>query len=98
MAGVRVDAHVRYLAEPEPSLDGKRVTCPRGKGLGGSSAINGMVYVRGHDRDYDAWNKGFGGKGGWGAADVLPYFKRMEGVCVNANAGDANDILPGRYV
>ncbi|EOD06446.1 choline dehydrogenase [Emiliania huxleyi CCMP1516] len=87
-----------YLAEPEPVLRGRRVTCPRGKGLGGSSAINGManprgppqVYVRGHDRDYDTWNAGFGdGGGGWGAADVLPYFRRMETAC-------EIDILPGR--
>jgi choline dehydrogenase len=86
-----------YEAEPEPALRGKRVSCPRGKGLGGSSAINGMVYVRGHDRDYDAWNKSWGPDGaGWGAADVLPYFKKMEGVCSNTIKGDAADILPGR--
>ena len=58
----------------------------RGKGLGGSSAINGMVYVRGHPRDFDCWNEGWDGRGGWGAADVLPYFKKMEGVCENAKA------------
>merc|ERR1712086_14208 len=86
-----------YLAEPEPVLGGKRITCPRGKGLGGSSAINGMVYVRGHDRDFDAWNKTFGDSGGgWGAADVLPYFRRMEHVCDNTVNGDADDLLPGR--
>jgi choline dehydrogenase len=56
-----------------------------------------MVYVRGHDRDYDAWNKSWGPDGGgWGAADVLPYFKKMEGVCSNTIKGDAADILPGR--
>ena len=76
-----------YLAEPSPSLKGKRITCPRGKGLGGSSAINGMVYVRGHDRDYDAWNKAFGSAGIWDAAHVLPYFKKMEGVCRRSQAG-----------
>jgi choline dehydrogenase len=85
-----------YLAEPEPALRGRRVTCPRGKGLGGSSAINGMVYVRGHDRDFDAWNREFDGKGGWGAADVLPYFRRMEQVCQQGLEGDTADLLPGR--
>lgn len=86
-----------YFAEPEPELRGKTISCPRGKGLGGSSAINGMVYVRGHDRDFDTWNETFGESGaGWGAADVLPYFRRMENVCHNTAAGDAADILPGR--
>jgi choline dehydrogenase len=55
-----------------------------------------MVYVRGHDRDFDTWNKEFDGKGGWGAADVLPYFRRMEKVCEAGRAGDAEDLCPGR--
>ncbi|SDG03869.1 MULTISPECIES: choline dehydrogenase [Thalassobaculum] len=65
-----------YESEPEPGLDGRRLHCPRGKGLGGSSSINGMVYVRGHARDYDQWVEH--GATGWGYADVLPYFKRAE--------------------
>jgi choline dehydrogenase len=65
-----------YESEPEPGLDGRRLHCPRGKGLGGSSSINGMVYVRGHARDYDQWVEY--GATGWGYADVLPYFKRAE--------------------
>lgn len=65
-----------FESEPEPGLDGRRLHCPRGKGLGGSSSINGMVYVRGHARDYDEWVEH--GAAGWGYADVLPYFKRAE--------------------
>ncbi|MCW1934270.1 choline dehydrogenase [Pararhodobacter zhoushanensis] len=63
-------------SEPEPGLGGRRLATPRGKVIGGSSSINGMVYVRGHARDYDHWAEQ--GADGWGFADVLPYFKRME--------------------
>ncbi|MWP38687.1 choline dehydrogenase [Rhodobacter sphaeroides] len=62
--------------EPEPHLDGRVLATPRGKVIGGSSSINGMVYVRGHARDFDHWAES--GATGWGFADVLPYFKRME--------------------
>jgi choline dehydrogenase len=65
-----------YVSEPEPFLDGRRLTHPRGKALGGSSSINGMVYIRGHAKDYDGWAQG--GAAGWSYADVLPYFKRAE--------------------
>ncbi|MEI4233599.1 choline dehydrogenase [Roseovarius sp. D22-M7] len=65
-----------YRTEPEPHLGGRRLACPRGKVIGGSSSINGMVYVRGHARDFDHWRDQ--GAEGWGFADVLPYFKRME--------------------
>jgi choline dehydrogenase len=65
-----------YRTEPEPHLGGRRLACPRGKVIGGSSSINGMVYVRGHARDYDHWAEQ--GATGWAFADVLPYFKRME--------------------
>ena len=65
-----------YLSEPEPHLGGRRLVCPRGKVLGGSSSINGMVYVRGHPRDFDTWAEM--GADGWGWADVMPYFRRME--------------------
>ena len=65
-----------YLSEPEPFLEGRRLTHPRGKVLGGSSSINGMVYIRGHALDYDGWARG--GASGWSYADVLPYFKRAE--------------------
>lgn len=65
-----------YESEPEPHLAGRRLATPRGKVLGGSSSINGMVYVRGHARDFDHWADQ--GAAGWSFADVLPYFKRME--------------------
>ncbi|MHA7970139.1 choline dehydrogenase [Rhizobium sp. CAU 1783] len=65
-----------YLSEPEPNLNNRRITAPRGKVIGGSSSINGMVYVRGSAEDYTRWEEA--GAKGWGYADVLPYFKRME--------------------
>ncbi len=65
-----------YMTEPEPHLGGRRLVAPRGKVIGGSSSINGMVYVRGHARDFDHWRDS--GAAGWGFADVLPYYKRME--------------------
>jgi len=65
-----------YRSEPEPHLGGRTLATPRGKVIGGSSSINGMVYVRGHARDYDTWAEM--GADGWSYADVLPYFKRME--------------------
>jgi choline dehydrogenase len=65
-----------FWTEPEPNLDDRRLWWPRGKGWGGSSSINGMVYIRGHARDYDQWRQM--GLPGWAYADVLPYFKRSE--------------------
>ncbi|PZP41556.1 MAG: choline dehydrogenase, partial [Agrobacterium fabrum] len=65
-----------YLSEPEPNLDNRRITAPRGKVIGGSSSINGLVYVRGHAEDFNRWEEL--GAHGWAYADVLPYFKRME--------------------
>lgn len=66
-----------YKAEPEAALGGRRLACPRGRVVGGSSSINGMIYVRGHAGDYDHWRDELGAVG-WGYKDVLPYFKRME--------------------
>lgn len=66
-----------YESEPEPHLNGRQLNCPRGKGLGGSSSINGLVYVRGHALDFERWQNEEGARG-WGYADVLPYFKRAE--------------------
>lgn len=65
-----------YMSEPEPNLNGRRVFLPRGRVLGGSGSINGMFYMRGHSLDFDSWRAA--GCEGWGYADVLPYFKRME--------------------
>jgi len=65
-----------YRSEPEPGLNGRSLDCPRGKVLGGSSSINGMVWVRGHARDFDQWQTL--GARGWGFKDCLPYFIRSE--------------------
>ena len=65
-----------FATEPEPYLGGRVLATPRGKVLGGSSSINGMVYVRGHARDFDHWAEA--GASGWSFAEVLPYFRRME--------------------
>lgn len=65
-----------FSSEPEPHLGGRVLATPRGKVIGGSSSINGMVYVRGHARDFDHWAEQ--GATGWNYASVLPYFKRME--------------------
>ena len=65
-----------YQTEPEPGLNGRQVFQPRGKVLGGSSSINGLLYVRGQHEDYDRWRQH--GNTGWGFDDVLPYFKKAE--------------------
>ncbi|WP_026756342.1 choline dehydrogenase [Sediminimonas qiaohouensis] len=75
-----------YETEPEPHLGGRRLACPRGKVIGGSSSINGMIYVRGHACDYDHWRDS--GARGWGYADVLPYFRRMEHWHDGGHGGD----------
>ena len=75
-----------FSSEPEPYLGGRRLATPRGKVIGGSSSINGMVYVRGHAMDFDHWAEV--GATGWGFADVLPYFKRMENWHDGGHGGD----------
>jgi choline dehydrogenase len=65
-----------YETEPEPGLGGRRLHCPRGKVIGGSSSINGMVYIRGNPLDFDRWEEE--GARGWGYRHVLPYFRRAE--------------------
>lgn len=75
-----------YSTEPEPHLGGRRLATPRGKVIGGSSSINGMVYVRGHAKDFDHWDES--GATGWSYADVLPYFKRMETWSPRGHGGD----------
>ena len=66
-----------YDSEPEPHLNGRRVYQPRGKVLGGSSTINGMIYIRGNPMDFDQWATNPGLED-WSYAHVLPYFKRIE--------------------
>ena len=73
-----------YYTEPEPGLAGRRMHTPRGKLLGGSSSINGLVYIRGNAQDYDRWEAE--GAAGWNCAAVLPYFRRSE---TRAAGGDA---------
>ena len=75
-----------YATQPEPHLNGRRLAAPRGKVIGGSSSINGMVYVRGHACDFDHWEAS--GASGWGFADVLPYYKRMENWSDGGHGGD----------
>lgn len=65
-----------YKAEPDPGLNGRALDWPRGKGMGGSSSINGLLYVRGQSQDYDGWAQA--GNPGWSWDDVLPLFKRSE--------------------
>ena len=76
----------RLSSVPQPQLNGRRISLPRGRGLGGSALINGMVYFRGNPRDYDAWAAA--GAAGWSYREVLPYFRKSEH---NENFG------PGMY-
>lgn len=75
-----------YKSEPEPYLGGRELVVPRGKVIGGSSSINGMVYVRGNAKDFDHWAES--GAEGWSYADVLPYYKRMEHWHDGGHGGD----------
>lgn len=65
-----------YHAEPDPFMDGRRMYCPRGRVIGGSSSINGMCYIRGHALDYDSWAQM--GLTGWSYSEILPYFRKAE--------------------
>ena len=78
-----------YSSEPEASTNGRRLPVPRGKLLGGSSSINGMVFVRGQAQDFDTWAQM--GNRGWSYAEVLPFFKRME-----SYSGEGDDAFRGR--
>lgn len=73
-----VDRRYNWLfqTQPEPNTHGRRISVPRGRGLGGSTLINGMIYVRGQPEDYDDWARA--GATGWGHADVEPYFRKLE--------------------
>ena len=78
-----------YSMEPSPWTGGRRILAPRGKTLGGSSSINGHIYNRGQPMDFDTWAQL--GNRGWGYADVLPYFRRME-----RRIGDGDPTFRGR--
>ena len=79
-----------YATEPEPHMDGRRIACPRGRVLGGSSSINGMVYVRGHALDYDGW-AGAKGLEHWSYFHCLPYFRKAETRIKGADAYHGGD-------
>jgi choline dehydrogenase len=89
---VRRDLNWNFESEPEPHCGGRRIEIPRGKGLGGSSMINGMVYARGHRLDYDGWAAH--GLAGWGYADLLPYFRKSEKSWLGRNPyhGDCGEL------
>jgi len=72
----RSDVNWMFETEPNPALGGRRIFWPRGKVLGGSSSINGLIYIRGQAEDYDLWRQA--GNTGWGYEDVLPYFRKAE--------------------
>ena len=73
-----------YWSEPEPQLNGRRIFTPRGKVLGGSSSINGLVYTRGQPQDFDDWETP-----GWSFGELLPYFRKSEDQVGEALHGDA---------
>lgn len=78
-----------FKTDPDPGMDGRRIYWPRGRGLGGSSSINGLIYIRGQPEDYDRWAAL--GNRGWGWRDVLPYFVRSEGNQRGASATHGAD-------
>ena len=73
----------QFHTQPEPYLDNRKMHCPRGKVLGGSSSINGMVYVRGHAKDFDEWQQH--GANGWDYQSCLPYFQKAESFYLGEN-------------
>lgn len=85
----RRDMNWQYVAAPDASRAGRVDMWPAGKVLGGGSAINGMMFVRGHDYDFDLWSQL--GARGWGSADVLPYFRRLETSDTGANEQRGGD-------
>ena len=88
-----------YDSEPEPGLNGRVLFQPRGKVIGGTSTINGMLYMRGHPADFDAWRQH--GCTGWDWDSVLPYFKKSEdqerGPSAAHGVGGVSGVLHARY-
>ena len=82
-----------FETEPEPGLQGRKIALPRGKGTGGSSNVNGQIYIRGQREDYDAWRDL--GNEGWGYDDLLPYFKKLERFEMLVNPGSASHLKLG---
>ncbi len=78
-----------FYTEPQVNMDGRKLFWPRGKGWGGSSSINGMIYIRGHARDFDQWAQT--GLTGWSYADVLPYFRKSESLDKGADEYHGGD-------
>ena len=91
----------RFETEPDPGMDNRRIYWPRGRCLGGSSSINGLIYIRGQPGDYDHWAAL--GNAGWGWKDVLPYFRKLEANSRGASAFHGADgpiacsDIPGRH-
>ncbi len=79
----------RFQTDPEPNMNGRRIYWPRGRGLGGSSSINGLIYVRGQPEDYDHWAAL--GNRGWGWVELLPYFQRSETSC--SEIGEKHELM-----
>lgn len=80
-----------FKTEPEPNTHGRHIAVPRGRGLGGSTLINGMIYVRGQPDDYDGWQRA--GAAGWGYADVEPYFRKLEAYAMGGSIRGKEGLL-----
>ncbi len=78
-----------FYTDPEPNMNGRRIYWPRGRGLGGSSSINGLIYVRGQPQDYERWAAL--GNAGWAWEDVQPYFQRSE--MAYSNIGEEHELI-----